>query len=51
MAHSPLSRRGLLRGGAGLAAGAAAQPLIGADAWARGGRPPSTAADLVLHNG
>ncbi|TDC92520.1 amidohydrolase [Actinomadura sp. 7K507] len=51
MEHSPLSRRGLLRGGAGLAAGAAAQPLIHANAWAQDADPSSKAADLVLHNG
>ncbi|TDC58528.1 amidohydrolase [Actinomadura sp. KC345] len=51
MEHSPLSRRGLLRGGAGLAAGAAAQPLIPGNALAQDAKPPSRDADLVLHNG
>lgn len=49
MEHSPLSRRVLLRGGAGLAAGVAVQPLIHTNAQAAG--LPSGAADLVLHNG
>ncbi|SFQ35646.1 hypothetical protein SAMN04489713_12854 [Actinomadura madurae] len=51
MEHSPLSRRGLLRGGAGLAVGAAAQPLTHANAWAQNTGRPTAAADLVLHNG
>jgi predicted amidohydrolase YtcJ len=51
MEHSPLSRRGLLLGGAGLAVGAAAQPLMQGNAWAHEPTPSGPAADLVLHNG